>query len=135
MICRRTDRAGPGRAALAGGLAALAMASPAAAHHSFAMFDRTKEVSIDGTVKEWQFSNPHAYLQMVAAGGDAAAAPAREWSLETTAISGLLHKGMRRDTFHPGDKVKVIMHPLRNGAAGGELVSVTTADGMVWKLY
>ncbi len=107
----------------------LCMAAPAQAHHSFAMFDRTKDITIEGTVKDWQFANPHGYLQVLAKHGTDDA----EWSLETFGIAGLLRKGMRRETYKPGDKVVVVLHPLRNGAAGGELVSVTTADGVEHK--
>jgi hypothetical protein len=111
-------------------LLSVGLARPAGAHHSFAMFDRTQEIKLKGVVKEWQFTNPHAYLQVMSVD-----AQPKEWSLETTALTSLLKRGLRRETFKPGDKVDVVLHPLRNNASGGELVSVTMADGMVWKLY
>jgi len=115
----------------AAAMGALLAAAGAQAHHSFAMFDRTKEITLTGVVKEWQFTNPHAYLQMVSQEG----AKTTEWSLETTAISSLLRRGLRSTTFSPGDKVSVVIHPLRNAQPGGELVSVTPEGGMLWKLY
>lgn len=111
---------------------AAALAAPALAHHSFAMFDRSREVEVTGTVKSWQFTNPHAYLQVVARYGTG---PAKELSLEAVGISGLLRRGIRRDAFAAGERVTVIMHPLRNGAPGGELVEVKSADGKVRIFY
>ncbi len=111
---------------------AAALAGPALAHHSFAMFDRSREVEVVGTVKSWEFTNPHAYLQVVARYGPG---PAKELSLESAGISGLLRKGIRRDAFTPGQQVTVIMHPLRKGGPGGELVEAKSADGKVRIFY
>lgn len=111
---------------------AVALAGPAVAHHSFAMFDRSREVQVTGAVKSWQFTNPHGYLQVVARYG---LGPAKELSLETTGVSGLLRKGFRRDTYAADDQVTVILHPLRSGAPGGELVEVKSADGKVRTFY
>ncbi|MGC4027434.1 MAG: DUF6152 family protein [Steroidobacteraceae bacterium] len=103
------------------------------AHHSFAMFDRTKEVTIVGEVKTWQFTNPHAYLQVMAPYGEKQ--EVREWTLEANGPSILLRKGLRPGTFKAGDKVTVILYPLRNGAAGGELVSVTMSTGKKHQVF
>lgn len=115
-----------------GAFAAATLSAPALTHHSFAMFDRSRDVEVVGTVKAWQFTNPHAYLQVMARYGPG---PARELSLEAVGISGLLRRGIRRDSFVPGEQVRVIMHPLRNGAPGGELVEVRSSDGKVRIFY
>ncbi len=106
---------------LAGFAAAALAAGPSLAHHSFAMFDMTKDVSLEGTVKEFQWTNPHSWVQVVVqdpAGKDV------EWSIELGGPSNLFHKGWTRNSIKPGDKIAMVIHPLRNGAAGGAMVSV-----------
>jgi hypothetical protein len=111
-----------------GAIAALsigALAVPASAHHSFAMFDAKKTSVMDGTVTEFQFTNPHSWLEV-----DVTATGAKQhWSLEMNNLVGLRRVGWRAKTLKPGDKVKVTMHPLRDGSSGGQLVSVTLPDG------
>ncbi len=106
---------------------ALLAASPAAfAHHSFAMFDMQKEVSLDGTVKSFQWSSPHSWLEVMVhtpSGDDV------EWSIEMGAPSSLYRHGWRQTSVKQGDKVTVVVHPLRDGRPGGSLVSVTLPDG------
>ena len=116
------------RFGLAGaGVVALALAgSTAQAHHSFAMFDMTKEVTVSGTVKEFQWTNPHAYIQVVskdAQGRDV------EWSMEMGAPMYLYARGWRPRSLRAGMEVKVTLNPLRNGKPGGVVRDVTTADG------
>lgn len=109
-------------------LAAAGAAGQAFAHHSFAMFDRTKTTTIDGTVKEFQFTNPHSWLEVNvpdAKGG------MTQWSLEMNNLVGLRRAGWRAKTLNPGDKVKVSLHPMRDGSTAGQLMSVATADGRV----
>lgn len=115
------------RAALGTILAVLAT-GPTLAHHSAAMFDAAKEVTLEGTVKEFQFTNPHSWIQLnvADAGGKVA-----EWSLETGGVSRLYKSGIRASTLKPGDKITVVAHPLKNGNTGGEVRTVTTSDGKV----
>jgi len=108
--------------ALLYGAASLA---PALAHHSFAMFDFSKTVTITGTVKEFQWTNPHVIL-WVNAEGTAGEAPA-VWSLELTSPGNLTRGGWDRKALSAGDKVSVDLNPLRNGNHGGALVKVTNA--------
>ena len=100
--------------------------APAQAHHSMAMFDQSKTVSLKGTVKQFQWTNPHCYIQMMvkdAAGKDV------EWSLEMGANVYLYNLGWRPSTVQPGDTLTVAVIPLRNGQRGGLLVEAKTADG------
>ena len=109
------------------GAAALALAGGAAnAHHSFAMFDMGKEVTVSGTVKQFQWTNPHAYIQIVAkdeAGRDV------EWSMEMGAPMYLYARGWRPSSLKAGMRVNVVLNPLRNGRPGGVVRTVTAADG------
>jgi hypothetical protein len=105
--------------------AALALSGGADAHHSFAMFDLTKIVVMEGTVKELQWSQPHQWLQVMIPDGKGGA---DEWSLEV-GIQARAENGWNRKALMPGDKVTVHVHPLRSGANGGEVMAVVLADG------
>ena len=104
--------------------AALALLAgvPAAAHHSFAMFDQTKIMTLEGTVTEFQWTTPHAFIELDAAGG-------RHWSIELNSPNHLKRQGWSRDALKPGDKIKLRMSPLRNGKPGGLFLDLTRADG------
>ena len=109
------------------GLLGLTVAAPAAqAHHSFAMFDRTREVTVNGTVREFQWSNPHAYIQLTSRN---AAGETVEWSLEMGSPMYLYARGWRPRTLRPGTQVRIRINPLRNGSPGGVVLDVTGADG------
>ena len=97
--------------------------APAVAHHSFAMFDFSKVVTISGTVKEFQWTNPHVILWINADAG-AGEAPA-VWSLELTSPGNLTRGGWDRKAVSAGDRVTVDLNPLRNGNHGGALIKVT----------
>jgi hypothetical protein len=108
-------------AALAAGL--LTAGAPAGAHHSFAIFDSTKVATLDGTVKDFQWTNPHSVVWVYGAlttGG----APTL-WSLEMTAPSSLTRMGWNKRSLKPGDQVVVEINPLRDGGAGGSLRKAT----------
>ena len=111
-------------AAAALGLASLSVG--AAAHHSFAMFDMGKEVTVKGTVKKFQWTNPHAYLQLV---GKDASGKEVEWSMEMGAPMYLYARGWRPGTLKAGMDISVTLNPLRNGKPGGVVRDVTTVDG------
>ena len=105
---------------------------PAAAHHSDSMFDSQKEVQLVGTVKEFQYTNPHSWIQLVVPGAEGAKTV--EWSIETAAPIVLLRAGIKPAALQPGDKVTVRAHPLKDGALGGNLIDVKKADGTVLSL-
>jgi Family of unknown function (DUF6152) len=98
----------------------------AVAHHSAAMFDQTREVTLTGTVRDFQWTSPHCYIQLLASQDRA---PAQEWSLEMAAPMYLYRLGWRPSTVKAGDKITVSVHPLRDGKRGGLLFKATTADG------
>ena len=99
---------------------------PAAAHHSFAMFDSTKLEIIEGTVKEFAWKNPHVVLWVVVPAKDGK--PEQLWSVETTSPGNLTRAGWSKNTFNPGDKVKVDIRPLRNGETGGSFMRAVLTD-------
>jgi hypothetical protein len=106
--------------------ALLPFAPLAAAHHSGAMFDDSKSVTLTGTVKLFQWTNPHCWIQMQVpdkSGGSV------EWSVELGAPFELFRTGMRPTTLKPGDKITVVVHPLRDGSRAGLFVSATDPDG------
>jgi len=106
--------------------ASLAVASAAWAHHSFAMFD--KEVTIEGTVNEFQWTNPHCWLQVMVPDGKGGT---QEWSFEMGAMGMLARTGWKSTTLKPTHKVTVVMNPLKSGASSGRLLKVTLPDGRV----
>ena len=113
--------------ATVGALSAAAL--PSAAHHSYGMFDLSKEVSIAGTVKEFQWGNPHIFIQVVAPGEDG---KPTEYSVEGTSPGVLRRAGWTFNSLKAGDRVTVVMSPLRDTSRiGGMLQRVTTADGRV----
>ena len=110
------------------GAAALLAAAPALAHHSFAMFDRQKEVTLKGTVKEFQWTNPHSFIEIEVPDEKGVTTP---YSIEMNSPNNLTRQGWKSSSLKPGDKVTVVMNPLRDGALGGLFVSVQLADGKV----
>jgi hypothetical protein len=110
---------------LAAGAVAL-FAVPALAHHSHAMFDDTQKVTMQGTVKAFEWTNPHSWLQVMVTDQ---AGVTKEWSLEMGSPAGLSRNGWRPKTILPGDKVTVSIHPLKDGNPGGSLLSVTLPNG------
>jgi hypothetical protein len=110
--------------AIAGSLIA---SGSAWAHHSFAMFDRDKEVTLVGEVKDFQWANPHVWLQLVT---QDEATQSAEWSIEMASVNILARQGWKRTSFKPGDRVTVVIHPLRDGSHGGSLIRATTAAGV-----
>ena len=107
-------------------LAAAAVAAPAVAHHSYAMFDAAKTTAVEGTVKQFQWTNPHSWVYVTVT--DAAGQPV-DWAIEMGAPNGLVRQGWTPKTLTPGMKVKVTMHPLRDGKPGGQFMSATLPDG------
>jgi hypothetical protein len=106
-------------------------ASAALAHHSTAPFDLTKEVEVKGTVKEVQWTNPHAWIQVNVPSANGAMV---EWSFETEGPNVLTRAGIFRNTLMPGDQVTVKGHPLKDGRPGATMITVEKADGSVLSL-
>lgn len=111
---------------LAAALALSLGATEVAAHHSFAMFDMTKKVTVSGTIRQFQWTNPHSYIQLMTRD---ASGKEVEWSMEMGAPMYLYARGWRPSTLRPGMQVNITINPLRNGKPGGVVVEVTGADG------
>ena len=112
--------------AAAAALVTASLSVGAAAHHSFAMFDMGKEVTVKGKVKKFQWTNPHAYIQLVSKD---ASGKEVEWSMEMGAPMYLYARGWRPGSLKAGMDISVTLNPLRNGKPGGVVRDVTTADG------
>jgi hypothetical protein len=106
-------------------IAALLIAAPISAHHSGAIFDSEQSITLSGTVREFQWTNPHCWIQVVVAG----AAGEEEWSVEMGAPLQLFQAGWKPGTLKPGDEITVIVHPMRDGTTGGLFVSATGKGG------
>ena len=107
---------------------ALVGAAPASAHHSTAMFDMDKEIQLTGTVKDFQWTQPHTWIDFEvpnAAGG------ADVYGIEGMSPSYLGRNGWSKRTLNPGDKVMVSIHPLKDGRKGGFDASITWPNGKV----
>ena len=107
----------------------LAIALPALAHHSHAMFDYNKDVSVTGTVTQWVLRNPHAYLYIDVKNEKGEIV---NYSIEMSNLTQMITRGVGASTFKVGDKVTAKVHPLRDGRPGGNYVTILAADG---KLY
>ena len=106
-------------------LAALASAPTASAHHSPVMFDQSRTISLTGTVRLFQWTNPHCYIQVLVDDGGSQT----EWNMEMGAPVYLFNRGWRPSTLKPGDRITITVNPLRSGANGGLVLSVIDADG------
>jgi hypothetical protein len=123
MKCSARLRAGLGLIAL------ISVATPSIAHHSFAMFDRSRTLMLPGTVKEVQWANPHTWIQLLVSGEDGTN-PA-EWSIEAGSPNMMVRQGWSSHTLKAGDKISLQAHPMLDGRKIASLVSVTLADGRV----
>ena len=116
---------GQGVAILAAGV--MLAGAPALAHLSFAMFDQRKLMTLEGTVHEFQWTNPHSFIELDVAGEGR---PQR-WSIELNSPNNLTRQGWRRTSLKAGERISVRIAPLRNGHAGGLFLDLKKADGQV----
>lgn len=110
------------------GLIVLLAAGNAGAHHSAAMFDRDKQVSLTGTIVQFEWTNPHSWIQIDVPNENGGA---DRWSVECNSPNNLVRQGWKSTSLKTGDKVTILIHPLRNGDKGGSFLSVTLPDGAV----
>ena len=106
---------------------AVAAAAPAAqAHHSFAMFDRDKPVPVSGVVKDFQWTNPHVWIQLLvpSPGGID-----QEWGVECTSVNFMRRQGWDHASLKAGDKVTLVIFPLKDGSHGGQFSKLTELNG------
>jgi hypothetical protein len=111
------------------GLTALLATNATTAHHSQAMFDASKEITLAGTVKAFEWMSPHCWIQVLVADPARPGSSPVEWGIEMDNPLGLSRLGWKPGSLKPGDRIVVVANPLRDGSNGGRVVSVTTADG------
>ncbi len=119
--------------ARAGIAATLALVCGAAfAHHSFSMFDMKTTKTLTGTVKQFEWTNPHTWLWMYVQNDKG---ETEQWGIEGMSPNFLGRRGWSKHTLKPGDKITVEIHPLRDGEKGGTFLSVTLPDGKVMRMF
>ncbi len=114
------------RPAMMGCLVVLSiLAGTIQAHHSPAVFDRTRSISLEGVITSFSWSNPHSWihLNVTTESGDVEA-----WTVEMNPATILARGGWRRNSLQPGDEVTVFVHPLRSDERGGQFIAVTLPD-------
>jgi hypothetical protein len=104
----------------------MAMTTTAVAHHSFAVFDHTRTLTIRGTVTKFQWTNPHAFLEVDVPQPDGTM---KHFSIELTSINMMQRVGWRSNMIKAGDKITAIVAPLLSGDPVGLGLEVTLADG------
>jgi hypothetical protein len=97
----------------------------ARAHHSFARFDYDKMLTLEGTVKEFQFTNPHSWIHLMV--GDGAAQV--EWAVEGGSVNNMVRTGWKKTTLAPGDTITLTLRPTRDGTKEGSLVGISKING------
>ena len=107
---------------------ALAGVAPTYAHHSFAMFDQSKQVTLKGTVREFQWTNPHAWIHIEVPTADGLK---DTWQVELNSPNNLKRQGWKSSSIKPGDQVTLMLNPLKDGSKGGLFISITLPDGSV----
>jgi hypothetical protein len=106
--------------------AAAGTSGPAGAHHSFAMFDLSQHMLVEGRVTGWHYNNPHSWLHIEALGEDG---EKQSWSFEGAAPVHAARQGVNGTTFRKGEFVRVIVSPIRDGRQAGAMCFVVKEDG------
>ncbi len=112
------------------GVALVATAGVASAHHAFSMYDANKYTKITGTVKTYRWANPHTMVDFAVLTADG---KEEAWTAELSPINMLGRKGWASDSLKTGDKIDFVIHPNRENAHYGLLVSAARPDGLVLK--
>ena len=103
----------------------------AQAHHSFAMFDQAKSITVSGTLKEFEFANPHCWIHVSAV--DPASGRTVDWAFEMGSTGQIGAQGWKADSVKPGEKITIEAHPLKDGSRGGQYRSAKLSDGRSFK--
>jgi hypothetical protein len=101
---------------------------PSQAHHAATAFDKDRPLDVTGTVKEFKWLNPHVFLYLLVPNGQGGL---DEWDVEGPSVVSLIRSQWTKDTLKPGDKVKVLIAPRKDGTHGGTFMQATLADGRV----
>ena len=115
---------------LLAGAMALGIVSPALSHHSHAMYDHTKQISVTGTVSKFVYTNPHVSLYIDVKGEDGEVV---NYWIEMSNLTQMVQRGIGKATFQLGDKVTVNLHPLKDGRPGGNYITIVAADGKTYE--
>ena len=107
------------------GLGLLLYATVAVAHHSSAMFDKGTVVEVTATVLEFQWTNPHVWIEIEIGDGDEKV----QWSIEGLGTNSLFRMGWRPGSFEPGDIITIRFNPMRDGSTAGGFVGAKFSDG------
>jgi hypothetical protein len=113
-------------ASLASSLLGICVASGALAHHSTSMFEPEKRVALTGRVKEFQWTNPHAWIQLTVTAPDGTST---DWSFECGSPNTLSRQGWKPSTLKPGDEITVVANPMKDGTSAGLMYTVALQDG------
>ncbi len=97
------------------------------AHHSHAMFDDSREVTVVGTVAGVSYANPHVYLSVETTGSSG---QAERWSVEMSHIGNMMNRGVHANTINVGDAITISMNPLRSGQRGGNYTRIVSINGV-----
>ncbi len=104
----------------------LGLATAVQAHHSSAMFDKAVVRDVTATVKEFQWTNPHIWIQILIESEDG---NVEEWSIEGGGTNTLFRRGWRPNSFEPGEEIRIRFNPMKDGSAAGGFVGARLADG------
>lgn len=107
-------------------VATLLICTAVAAHHSSAMFDKQTVRETRATVKEFQWTNPHIWIQILI---ETESGEVEEWSIEGGGTNTLFRRGWRPTSFEPGDEIEIRFNPMLDGSAAGFFVAAKLADG------
>jgi hypothetical protein len=122
----RMCRAAPMWVLAVGFIGYVTTSAPALAHHSSAMFDKTLVREVSATVREFQWTNPHVWIQILI---ENEAGEEVEWSIEGGGPNSLFRKGWRPTSFKPGDTIEIKFNPMLDGSNAGFFVGAKLADG------
>jgi hypothetical protein len=107
------------------GASLLVGSGPAAAHHSFALFDMSKSVTLEGAVKEFEWANPHSWIRLTV---PVVNSQSEEWVIELPAAALLAREGWNKNYLKAGERISVRVNPLKNGMKAGALQSFRPED-------
>ncbi|HWF11029.1 MAG TPA: DUF6152 family protein [Bryobacteraceae bacterium] len=107
----------------------IVLAVPLLAHHSFTMFDMSKRITLIGSVTSFEWTNPHSYIEIDVPDDQGPPGAIKHWSIEMGSPSIIMQSGWKFRSLKKGDKTTLIINPLKNGKAGGFLVTATLPDG------
>lgn len=102
--------------------ALLATSATALGHHAATMFDRSMPIVVTGTLQEFRWANPHSWIALLVPNGQGAT---DKWVLEGTSVTSMVRNGWTKDSLAPGDQIRAVVAPRKDGSHGGEFMSVT----------